>query len=303
MFVRCRKTARRLQLSLVETRRVRRKVQHKHVASLGSIARLPSVDERFKFWSDLSKRLAKLSVPIDTVTRTKILDAIAARVPRLKRYEQHRPHVDNAPINDEKPTITVPGAPDFSPHFENLLKTAGAESTPASRTALISSLQQAWGEFQYELRQQSEATPELVKTAMNSIQMTIGLLAKLEKCREWRDVGFDYCPVDDATISIAKFPNAVELPRNPPSLGRLPERLPPHGIQAGVNRKRMLDRLLREIDHQNRKRKRGNQTDRDKTAVVGYAGFFPAILVCRTNVLFQRTIFKILQALLRNCYW
>jgi hypothetical protein len=273
MFVRFRKTARRLQLSLVETRRVHGKVQHRHVASLGSIARLPSVDERVEFWSGLPERLAKVSVPIDTVTR--ILDTIAARVPRLKRYEQQRHHVDNPPIDDEKPTITVPGAPDFSPHFEKLLKAAKAESTPASRTALNSSLQQAWGYFQCERRQQrSEATPELLTQLKDSIRKTLALLAKIGKCQEWEDVGFDHCPIDDVTISIAKFPNAVALPRNPPPLGRLPESVPPHEFRAGVNRKRMLDRLLREIDHLHRKRKKGHQKERDKAAVVAQAGFF-----------------------------
>jgi hypothetical protein len=147
MFVRCRKTTHRLQFSLVQTLRIHGSVQHKHIASLGSVTRLPSVDERFEFWRALPERLMKVSVPIDTVTRAKILDAVAARVPRLKPYEQHRHHGNNAPINDEKPTITVPGAPDFSPHFEKLLKTGGAESTSASRTALSSSLQLVWGEF------------------------------------------------------------------------------------------------------------------------------------------------------------
>jgi hypothetical protein len=46
MFTRFRQTRHRLQVSLVETRRLNGKVRHEHVASLGSIETPPSVPER-----------------------------------------------------------------------------------------------------------------------------------------------------------------------------------------------------------------------------------------------------------------
>jgi hypothetical protein len=61
MFVRFRQTEHRLQVSLAETCRVDGKVRHEHIASLGSIARSPSVADRMAFWSRLHERLAKLS--------------------------------------------------------------------------------------------------------------------------------------------------------------------------------------------------------------------------------------------------
>src|SRR5215510_1726404 len=58
MFARFRRTRHRLQVSLVETRRVGGKVRHEHVAGLGSIETPPSVDARLAFWVRLHQRLA-----------------------------------------------------------------------------------------------------------------------------------------------------------------------------------------------------------------------------------------------------
>jgi hypothetical protein len=46
MFVRFRESTHRLQVSLVETRRLGGGVRHEHIASLGSIANKPSVADR-----------------------------------------------------------------------------------------------------------------------------------------------------------------------------------------------------------------------------------------------------------------
>jgi hypothetical protein len=179
-------------------------------------------------------------------------------------------------MTDAKPLeIRVPGAPDFSPHFKELLETARVESTLATRSSLDSSLQEAWGAFHFERKQQTrQASPELLAQLKDSIRKTKALLGRLERCQEWREVGCDFCPVDDATISIAKVPETLELPRNPPALGRLPDLIPPHGIRAAINRKRMLDRLVREIDHFSTKRKRGNQKKLDKAIIVAHAASF-----------------------------
>jgi hypothetical protein len=77
MFTRFRQTRYRLQVSLIETRRVGGKVHHEHVASLGSVKTPPSVPERIAFWLD---RLGKLSNRIDAATQGKVLGAVHARI-------------------------------------------------------------------------------------------------------------------------------------------------------------------------------------------------------------------------------
>jgi hypothetical protein len=171
--------------------------------------------------------------------------------------------------------IRVPGAPDFAPQIEALLKKAGIKNTSAARSALESSLQLAWGDFHYERKHQiGQPSPELLKQLKNSIRKTRALLAKLEQFQVWNEIGCDFCPVDDLTVSIARVPQTLELRRNPPPLGHFPDQIPPHGLRAAINRKRILDRLVRELNHFYRKRKRGNQPEPDKDAIVTHAGIF-----------------------------
>jgi hypothetical protein len=49
MAIRCRSSARRLQLSLIETRREGGRVRHEHIASLGSIVASLAVADRVEF--------------------------------------------------------------------------------------------------------------------------------------------------------------------------------------------------------------------------------------------------------------
>jgi hypothetical protein len=81
MFVRFRQTARRLQVSLVETHRIEGRVRHEHVASLGSVPREPTTADRITFWEKLHQRLDTLGNRIDTSQRQSILGAIYARIP------------------------------------------------------------------------------------------------------------------------------------------------------------------------------------------------------------------------------
>jgi hypothetical protein len=66
MFVRFRGTKRKLQASLVETRRVDGHVRHEHIAQLGSVEIPQTVAARSAFWKRLHERLARLSNRIDT---------------------------------------------------------------------------------------------------------------------------------------------------------------------------------------------------------------------------------------------
>jgi hypothetical protein len=80
MFVRFRETARRLQASLTETRRLGGKVRHEHVAGLGSVPLSPSASDRIVFWTKLHQRLEALSNRVDASQRGAILTAIHARI-------------------------------------------------------------------------------------------------------------------------------------------------------------------------------------------------------------------------------
>jgi hypothetical protein len=96
MFVRFRQGARRLQLSLVETRRDGGKVRHEHVASLGAIATPLTVAGRIELWQGLHQRLGRLSNRLDDETRAKILGAVHARIPMPRVDEIHALNLEEA---------------------------------------------------------------------------------------------------------------------------------------------------------------------------------------------------------------
>ena len=96
MFIRFRQTPKRLQISLVETRRVDGKVRHQHVAALGSIAVPWSVADRVSFWAALHQRLGRLSNRIIADDLHKLMAAIHERVPMVLPDEQRQVQVENA---------------------------------------------------------------------------------------------------------------------------------------------------------------------------------------------------------------
>jgi hypothetical protein len=84
MFARFRENPRRLQVSVVETRRISpARVRHEHVASLGSIALPLTVAGRIEFWRRLHERLVRLSNRIDSRAQGKLLGAVHARIPMV----------------------------------------------------------------------------------------------------------------------------------------------------------------------------------------------------------------------------
>jgi hypothetical protein len=101
MFVRFRQNESRLQVSLVETRRVNGKVRHEHIASLGSLEWPPSVEARIAFWQRLHERLAKLSNRVDATARAKILGDIHARIPMVTLDEQRALQFENAKADEQ----------------------------------------------------------------------------------------------------------------------------------------------------------------------------------------------------------
>jgi hypothetical protein len=99
MFVRFRQ-ARRLQVSLIETRRIAGKVQHEHVTSLGAVDVPPTVADRVAFWQGLDERLSKLSNRIDTATQGKVLGQVHARIPMATIEELRGLQLENAEADE-----------------------------------------------------------------------------------------------------------------------------------------------------------------------------------------------------------
>jgi hypothetical protein len=81
MFVRFRKTDRRLQVSLTAARWTNGRPRQEHIARLGSVPHSPSTADRIAFWTTLHQRLDALSNRVDAVQRGAILAAIHARIP------------------------------------------------------------------------------------------------------------------------------------------------------------------------------------------------------------------------------
>jgi len=96
MFVRFRKSARRLDLNVVETRRHGPKVRHEHIASLGSCPVEPSIADRIALWRRLFDRLDKLSNRIGDEDRLKIFDAVQAKFPMPTPEERRALQLENA---------------------------------------------------------------------------------------------------------------------------------------------------------------------------------------------------------------
>jgi hypothetical protein len=80
MFVRFRKTANRLQVSILEAHRAGGRVTNEHIASLGSIDLSMSVGSRQAFWANLWDRLHALSNRIGADDQAKIRNAVHARI-------------------------------------------------------------------------------------------------------------------------------------------------------------------------------------------------------------------------------
>jgi hypothetical protein len=96
MFARFRQTSRRLQVSLVETRRDGGRVRHTHIASLGSVPLTLSVADRLAFWISLHERLDRLGNRLDAAAKFAILQAVHARVPMVTPEEQHAEQLHRA---------------------------------------------------------------------------------------------------------------------------------------------------------------------------------------------------------------
>jgi hypothetical protein len=96
MFVRFRETDRRLQASLVETRRSSGKVRLEHIAGLGSVPLSPSPAHRITFWTKLHQRLDALNNRVNVAQRGAILTAVHARIPMPTMDDQQAVQLEHA---------------------------------------------------------------------------------------------------------------------------------------------------------------------------------------------------------------
>ena len=99
-FIRYRQSGTRLQVSLIETRRIGGKVRHEHIASFGSVEMPPLVKDRLAFWQRLHERLTKLSNRIDAAAQAKLLGDIHAKIPMVTLDEQQALKLENAKADE-----------------------------------------------------------------------------------------------------------------------------------------------------------------------------------------------------------
>jgi hypothetical protein len=133
-----------------------------------------------------------------------------------------------------------------------LLKLADVTSTPDARDALVLFLQSAWATNRQENLRGQSAPAGLFKQLENSIKKTQRLLRRLRTFPPTEDIEFDmFCYL----ATQKGFPRFVR--RNPP-----------------INRQRVLDGLMRDLDRAKQKRKRGGQRNLTHQAVVAFAGEF-----------------------------
>jgi hypothetical protein len=170
------------------------------------------------------------------------------------------------------------GAPDFKSHIEELLKLADVTNTPDARDALDRCLQSAWGSSRLTYLRDQSAPLELFKQLKTSIKKTQQLLRRLGTFPPTEDIEFDgLCYLEEGTITVATQKGLVYVaPRDPPPLRSYldPEVFPADMTMATINRQRVLDRLVRDLERSEPKRRRGGQRNPTYQAVVGFAGAF-----------------------------
>jgi hypothetical protein len=104
MHIRSRLHHRRLQISLIDTRRVEGKVRQQHVASLGSIPPGMTVQDRVKFWTQLHPRLSRLDNRLGPAERARIMGELYAVVPMVPINDAIAGKVDVARRNMDTST-------------------------------------------------------------------------------------------------------------------------------------------------------------------------------------------------------
>ena len=142
MFVRFRSARRRLQASLIETRRIEGKVCHEHIASLGSINAEPSVADRIEFWRRLHERFGQLANRLDAAAQSRAMYAVHAKVPMPTVEEVRALQLANAEADErfwqqfaEMQTEQAQGNSQLAANAERAASKAKAQAASASVNA------------------------------------------------------------------------------------------------------------------------------------------------------------------------
>jgi hypothetical protein len=135
MFVRFRRTDRRLQISLAAACWANGRPRQEHIASLGSIPLTMAPADRIAFWTRLHQRLDALSNRIDAVQRGAILAAIHARIPMPTPDDQQAVQLEQAQADAKFwQALAEGGAEDIEAH-KGLVATAQRDLGASERAA------------------------------------------------------------------------------------------------------------------------------------------------------------------------
>jgi hypothetical protein len=174
-------------------------------------------------------------------------------------------------------SFTIPGV-DFEPHFDRLLKLAGAVNTADTRLSLNSHLSQARSEWDMDLDTRKGRIPtEELSTLESGIKRVQNLLRKSEKYLSSHRLRFVHCPVGEGTVATqtferGKWGETVPFPPDPLPPVRLHFEVPPGGMMASINIRRTLEIVLLQITRA--KRSKARPREEGKRMIVAYAAKF-----------------------------
>jgi hypothetical protein len=134
MFIKFRQSGRRLNVSLVETRRRDGKVRNHHVAALGSIVTEPTVADRVAFWNRAGERLEALGNRLGPEA-DKIEAALYERSPIPTAEELRALQIENAHAEQRmfKTIVGIHGA--TAARHKAVATAATAQSTESATAA------------------------------------------------------------------------------------------------------------------------------------------------------------------------
>jgi len=190
----------------------------------------------------------------------------------------------------------VPGSPNFESKIDSLLKEGNIVVTAVARSALNSSLELAWLESDMEQEDRGAAPAALFKQLDASVRKTQMLLRQIKRYPGTKSIGCDMCAVGDGTVDVAtfremKFGKALSVKHEVPftseiksdeTVGKTAKSKNIRAQQAALDNKlivmisrfQMLARLRLEIARKQPRKKRGNQPEHDKSAIVAHAACF-----------------------------
>ena len=190
MFVRFRQGARRLQLSLVETRRLNGRVQHEHIGGLGS-ARLPlSPETRLEFWTKLHPRLARLANRLDDAAQATVLAAVHARIPMVTGDERRALQLEAAKADLKFWEVMQESNEEMSGGYRAMATDADRHSTAAKQAAEGAAKHAAAAKNRIDRLDRGEDIGATTKVDMRALAHSVGITDA--DMRHWANVARIY---------------------------------------------------------------------------------------------------------------